>query len=177
MLFCSKCVHGLTLQHFRFISRYDFHRRHATAAKIFFKAMYNWEPAAFPKETIGVMTWQMWQMKDASECVLSGDPECNFAAGTRRDFGVVSPKHTFLSDAKISAYLQPYFCGQDERCMQYGNAWSLAKAKENVDRWFPLVGIMERMEETLALAETLMPRFFDGARRELDANSGEKRCH
>ncbi|XP_077981924.1 uronyl 2-sulfotransferase-like [Glandiceps talaboti] len=56
----------------------------------------------------------------------------------------------------------PYFCGQDKEC---GNAtkWSLEKAKENVEKYFFVVGLTEEYEETIKLFEKMMPKFFDGA--------------
>lgn len=56
----------------------------------------------------------------------------------------------------------PYFCGQDPRCRQR-NSWAVTKAKENIEKYYAAVGLTEELPASLALFETLMPRFFHGA--------------
>ena len=56
----------------------------------------------------------------------------------------------------------PYFCGQDPRCRQR-NSWAVTKAKENIEKYYAAVGLTEELPASLALFETLMPRFFNGA--------------
>jgi len=42
------------------------------------------------------------------------------------------------------------------------NEKALKQAKANVDRYFKVVGVLENLNETLAVLETRIPRYFDG---------------
>ena len=56
-----------------------------------------------------------------------------------------------------------YFCGQREICMEYGTKFALRKAKENIEMYYPVVTILERLEESRKLCEQLLPQFFKGS--------------
>lgn len=45
-----------------------------------------------------------------------------------------------------------------------GDARGLAKAKARVERSFPVVGVIELINQTLQVAEDRLPGFFRGAR-------------
>ncbi|KAL0122764.1 hypothetical protein PUN28_007454 [Cardiocondyla obscurior] len=62
----------------------------------------------------------------------------------------------------------PYFCGQDPRCTEQNNTWATERAKANVIRWYPVVGILDYMEESLNALEAEFPYFFKGAVRVYD---------
>ncbi len=57
---------------------------------------------------------------------------------------------------------QPYFCGQAQECHVLGSEWALQKAKDNVDRWYPVVGVLEDLEDTIAVLEHKIPSYFKG---------------
>ncbi|KAL3104292.1 hypothetical protein niasHS_000001 [Heterodera schachtii] len=57
----------------------------------------------------------------------------------------------------------PYFCGTAHFCSIPGNAQALQLAKRNLLDHFLLVGLTERIEETVLLLEQLLPAFFRGA--------------
>lgn len=42
------------------------------------------------------------------------------------------------------------------------NAKALSQAKANVERYFKVVGVLENLNETLAVLETHIPRYFNG---------------
>lgn len=67
-----------------------------------------------------------------------------------------SPEYLYPSDVLL------YFCGHDEECSELGNPLALAKAKHNVDVNFRVVGLLEHMEETVAVLEEKIPQFFRG---------------
>ena len=46
---------------------------------------------------------------------------------------------------------------------RHNSRWALERAKRTVQRQFVAVGVLENMNTTLAVAETLLPRFFSGA--------------
>ncbi|KAK3908106.1 Uronyl 2-sulfotransferase [Frankliniella fusca] len=60
----------------------------------------------------------------------------------------------------------PYFCGQDSRCgpARGDGGWALQRAKANMDQYFPVVGILEELNATLAVLESRLPLFFAGVR-------------
>ncbi|OXU26651.1 hypothetical protein TSAR_007957 [Trichomalopsis sarcophagae] len=43
------------------------------------------------------------------------------------------------------------------------NEWALEQAKANVLRWYPIVGVLDLMDETLNSLERAFPYFFEGA--------------
>jgi hypothetical protein len=42
------------------------------------------------------------------------------------------------------------------------NEKALKQAKTNVEKYFPVVGVLENLNETLAVLETRIPRYFNG---------------
>ncbi|XP_008216616.1 heparan sulfate 2-O-sulfotransferase 1 isoform X1 [Nasonia vitripennis] len=56
-----------------------------------------------------------------------------------------------------------HFCGHDSRCSERNNEWALEQAKANVLRWYPIVGVLDLMDETLNSLERAFPYFFEGA--------------
>ncbi|XP_053976276.1 uronyl 2-sulfotransferase-like isoform X1 [Hylaeus volcanicus] len=59
----------------------------------------------------------------------------------------------------------PMFCGQDPRCTETNNKWALQRAKANIVEWYPVVGILDCMEQSINLLEHKFPYFFRGARQ------------
>ncbi|KAK6638435.1 hypothetical protein RUM44_008864 [Polyplax serrata] len=84
------------------------------------------------------------EVKNFEDCVRMADPECNFISGHSYDLTI------------------PYFCGQESRCRLLNDKWALQKAKENVDAYFPVVGVLEELNKTLAVLEDRIPIFFKG---------------
>jgi len=73
-----------------------------------------------------------WLVKDISTCVLSADPEC---------------AHTW---------------GEEPFCRMVGNRAALALAKKNIEEFYPVVGVLEKLDQTLALLEHSLPAQFGG---------------
>ncbi len=84
--------------------------------------------------------------KDLETCVLSGDPECNFA-----------PDGSVFREHQVT-----YFCGNALECRQVGNVAALASAKYHVEAKYAVVGVTENYATTLAVLEAFIPVFFDG---------------
>ncbi|XP_043924868.1 uronyl 2-sulfotransferase [Protopterus annectens] len=78
---------------------------------------------------------------DINECILENYPEC--------------------SNPRLF-YIIPYFCGQHPKCREPGE-WALERAKQNLNEYFLLVGILEELEDVLLLLERLLPHYFTGA--------------
>lgn len=90
-----------------------------------------------------------WLRKDYESCVMSGDRECQYREGDERpDF----------------AQLSEFFCGQHVNCTGFNTEFAMQKAKENVERHYAVVGILEEMNMTLTVLEHYVPRFFKGAK-------------
>ncbi|XP_042891350.1 heparan sulfate 2-O-sulfotransferase pipe-like [Penaeus japonicus] len=91
----------------------------------------------------------MWLRKDYETCVLTGDRECQYREGDERpDF----------------AQLTEFFCGQDKKCTGFNTEYALQKAKENVEKHYAVVGVLEDLNTTLTVLEHYVPRFFRGAK-------------
>jgi len=90
-----------------------------------------------------------WLKKDFDTCVRRGDKECQYKEGDERDdFG----------------QLTEFFCGQDEDCTGLNTEIALRKAKENVEKHYAVVGVLEELNKTLTVLEHYVPRFFKGAK-------------
>ena len=55
------------------------------------------------------------------------------------------------------------FCGHDPVCRKFNNPEALQIAKENVDKYYKVVGITENINMTLKVAEHEMPEYFENA--------------
>ncbi|KAK8376691.1 hypothetical protein O3P69_009952 [Scylla paramamosain] len=90
-----------------------------------------------------------WLRKDYETCVRTGDRECQYQEGDERpDF----------------AQLTEFFCGQEKECTGFNTDYALQKAKENVERNYAVVGVLEDLNTTLTVLEHYVPRFFKGAK-------------
>ncbi|GFY40851.1 heparan sulfate 2-O-sulfotransferase pipe [Trichonephila inaurata madagascariensis] len=87
-----------------------------------------------------------WLNKKFEHCVLTPDPEC-----------------TFLEGHNYSVLQLPYFCGQEPECQQLNDPGAIQKAKQNIERYYSVVGTLEEMNITLQVLEAALPHFFRGA--------------
>merc|ERR1712213_135400 len=55
------------------------------------------------------------------------------------------------------------FCGHDEVCFKFNNMIAMRRAMSNVEKFYPVVGVTEKMNLTLAVLEKTMPEYFEGA--------------
>nr|CAD7267188.1 unnamed protein product [Timema shepardi] len=51
---------------------------------------------------------------------------------------------------------------ESKQLLELNNEAALSRAKANVDRYFPVVGVLEQLNETLAVLENKLPYFFKG---------------
>ena len=72
----------------------------------------------------------------------------------------VSRNHTFCVQGG-NYRMVPYFCGSAKMC-RMPTEEGLKRAQDNVDRFFLVVGVLEKYEQFLKLTQKLIPRFFDG---------------
>ena len=54
------------------------------------------------------------------------------------------------------------FCGHDAFCAEFNGERALAAAKENVERHYAVVGVVEEVNKTLEVMQALMPDVFKG---------------
>ena len=52
----------------------------------------------------------------------------------------------------------------DHECDRFGNSKALALAKRNVEKYYAVVGVLEKMQESLEVLENYVPAFFKNAR-------------
>ena len=57
-----------------------------------------------------------------------------------------------------------FFCGMDQECDIFENHKALQLAQRNVERYYAVVGIVEKMQESLKVLENYVPAFFKDAR-------------
>ena len=85
--------------------------------------------------------------------IFSDEQECIFT----EDSDIISDK----GSDDISQIL--YFCGHHEICNKFNNPLALQLAKSNVEKYYPVIGIVENMNKTLAVLEHFWPEYFKGA--------------
>ena len=83
--------------------------------------------------------------KDFDSCVLSGDPECQYVPGS-----------SVLSHNDHRSQIMQ-FCGHEFYCAEFNGERAFNKAKENVEKFYPVVGVLEDMNKTLKVFEAKLP--------------------
>nr|XP_022905320.1 uronyl 2-sulfotransferase-like [Onthophagus taurus] len=78
------------------------------------------------------------------KCITTNNVKCNPIDGNQYDFSI------------------SYFCGNDERCGLHNNKWALNTAKLIVEKYYPVVGVLDELNATLAVLEKKIPYFFKG---------------
>ena len=91
---------------------------------------------------------ESWFKKDLSECILSGDLECQFNPETR---------------SRMEQQLT-YFCGSSPECQVVGNRAALQKAKYNAEKYYSVIGVVSDLESSLFVMEHYLPRYFKNAK-------------
>ena len=125
----------------RYESRFNYQRQDGFNNHAFFGSMQKMEPEGVPKNE----SYERWFNKTFEECVLNYDPECVFSKGSIRDSSFA------------------YFCGQEDECLEYGTDYVMNKVKENIEKFYPVVAVLERLEVSLKVAEIVLPKYFNGA--------------
>ena len=81
-------------------------------------------------------TLDQWRQLDINKCILSNYKECAMKTG--------SPQN----DTSIA-----YLCGQDKKCAEVGSQWARETAMRNVEEHYPVVGVLEMMDQTRVVLE------------------------
>lgn len=87
-------------------------------------------------------------LQEFKSCVNEHNPECMYIEGIRR---------------YDTAQLTEFFCGQDLYCSGFNTDAALRKAKDNVERHYAVVGVLEDFNKTLAVLEHYIPTIFKGS--------------
>jgi len=93
-----------------------------------------------------------WLRKDFETCVRTNDPECRYLPAQRRDGFGDHRRQTM------------FFCGHADDCTGFNTEVAMRKAKENVEKHYAVVGVLEELNKTLTVLEHYVPRFFKGAK-------------
>ena len=75
--------------------------------------------------------------------LCTGDPECQY-----------TPGEGILTDHRSQMMA---FCGHELYCMEFNSPKVLAKAKENLEKFYSVVGVVEDMNKTLTVLEHHLP--------------------
>lgn len=92
-----------------------------------------------------------WLRKDFETCVRTNDPECRYIQGAKKDGFGDHRRQTM------------FFCGHTDDCTGFNTEIAMRKAKENVEKHYAVVGLLEDLNKTLTVLEHYVPRFFKGA--------------
>jgi len=105
-----------------------------------------------------------WLKKDFETCVRTNDPECRYLPAEKRDGFGDHRRQTM------------FFCGHSDHCTGFNTEIALRKAKENVEKHYAVVGVLEELNKTLTVLEHYVPRFFKGA-KDIYYNQIQKYSH
>ena len=67
-----------------------------------------------------------------------------------------------------------FFCGNDPECDVFNGSGAFKRAVENVEKYFPVVGVLEELDSSLRVLEAFLPRYFSGASEILAKEPSEK---
>ena len=99
-----------------------------------------------------------------NDCILNNVTECLFKEGTTRQASIVRQAKIYENiSCHYFHFLKAYFCGYGHGCLTIGSRDALARAKANIEKHYPVVGVLERFRETLQLLEEKLPLFYKGA--------------
>ena len=101
----------------------------------------------------------MQQLKRSFEdCYDSQHPECTYVPG-----------QGIYTEAKGGSHYSQlaFYCGHGPECNEFEGEAALAMAKNNVEKYYAVVGVLEEMDKSLEVLENYVPRFFKDARWEL----------
>ncbi|XP_050742000.1 heparan sulfate 2-O-sulfotransferase pipe isoform X3 [Drosophila biarmipes] len=91
-------------------------------------------------------------LKNFEDCVLTRDPECRY------DYGLM-----FKDDPSDHKRQSLFFCGHSPICEPFNTPAAIARAKQNVERDYSVVGSWEDVNVTLTVLEKYIPRYFKGS--------------
>lgn len=89
-----------------------------------------------------------WTLQNFKSCVIDQSPECVYIEGMRR--------HDM-------AQLTEFFCGQQLYCSGFNTDVALRKAKNNVEKHYAVVGVLEDFNKTFSVLEHYLPKIFKGS--------------
>ena len=84
-------------------------------------------------------------------CVAQGRPECILMGRSNHEYRLI-----------------PHFCGHDPRCLQANSEWALRRAIKNIKISYPVIGVTELMNTSIAVLEIILPEYFSGAAQVLE---------
>ena len=122
------------------------------------------------------------------DCVHQRLPECTFDIGSSIHYGPNGGNHisqvritmAFLRSKgcmRLSPFQISFFCGMHKVCDDFGSPEALEMAKSNVDRYYAVVGVVEKMQESLQVLENYVPAYFRYATRVYNGMMKEERVN
>ena len=92
----------------------------------------------------------MYAIANRVHGIFAGNVECRYSEGENV---MRFPDHRSQMMA---------FCGHDAFCAEFNGERALAAAKENVERHYAVVGVIEEVNKTLEVMQAFMPDVFAG---------------
>ena len=83
-----------------------------------------------------------WRSKTFEQCLESNDPVCELAPCAQVAF----------------------ICGYHWQCFHCSNE-ALKRAMSNVEHFYPVIGLVEEMNKTIAVMENVLPLFYAGVKK------------
>ena len=101
-----------------------------------------------------------------NDCVLLNHTECQYSGLLKHEhklfrwiiilFIMYETKPcVFRMDSQVA-----FFCGDSEECRTLGSEAALKTAKENIEKHYIMVGVLEHLEVSLVVMECLLPMYF-----------------
>lgn len=124
-----------------------------------------------------------WFDMDFDTCVLSNQPECNFQQGQggwkdwseRKDplTGEISyvPSGAIFQDHRNQIV---FFCGNNPDCISFNSKTALNIAKQNVEQFYSVVGVLEQLDKSIDIIEAYIPKFYKSAKKIFQAQNSSK---
>ena len=100
-----------------------------------------------------------WNHQKISKCIEKGSRECNPHSGD-------------ITDTQLA-----YFCGQGIECVEWNNPNSIKRAKSNVEKYFPVVAVLEHLTQTFYVMEKVLPKYFNNAAETFKLSKPLPACH
>ena len=60
------------------------------------------------------------------------------------------------------SFFQPFFCGHSIDCITIGSRSALQRAMANVERFYPVIAVLEARKASFQIMEEKLPSFFEG---------------
>ena len=136
------------------------HLQFTVFSQLIYKFFSDFEPVSVRNKS-----FEVWEKEKLQDCIMHDDPQCILQDGETVDHPIVNKYFGMKQpiELEINYYsFQSYFCGQHPECVSFNSAPALQEAKANIDQLYPVVAVLERMDESIMLVEEKLNKVFQG---------------